>query len=186
MEQKGSRTEANLLAAFAGESQAYAKYEIFAQKARESGMRALAEVFAETAKNERAHAAIWLRLLHGGTLPGNPANLLDAIAGEHFEWAEMYPGFARTARSEGFDAIAYLFDQVAKIEQRHERRYARWADDLKRGLVFSGTGETMWQCTNCGHIAVGAQASSVCPVCGYPQSYFFGTNAAALSSSNPF
>ena len=172
MELKGSRTEANLLAAFAGESQARTKYSIFAEKARASGMRALAEVFTETAENERAHAEIWLRLLRGGAIPENAANLADAAEGEHFEWAKMYPEFAQKAREEGFDHIAYLFDQVAKIEQWHEQRYAQWANDLRDGLVFSKSGDTVWRCANCGHIYVGKSAPQVCPVCGYPQAYF--------------
>lgn len=176
MELQGSRTEANLMAAFAGESQARNKYTFYAAKARENGFRALAEVFQETAENERAHAEIWFTLLHNGAIPDSEPNLQDAAGGEHFEWNEMYPDFARQAREEGFNHIAYLFEQVAKIEQAHENRYLKWADELKNGLVFSKEGDTVWRCANCGHVFVGKEAPAVCPVCSHPQSYFYAVS----------
>ena len=168
---KGSRTEANLMAAFAGESQATNKYTYYASKARKDGYVQIAEIFEETAHNEREHAKMWFKLLHGGI--GNTAdNLADAAAGENYEWTDMYAGFAREAREEGFEAIAKLFDGVAAVEKQHEARYLKLAGNIKDGIVFSKDGDTVWQCINCGHIEIGKNAPGVCPVCAHPQSYF--------------
>lgn len=170
-ELKGSKTEANLLTAFAGESQARNKYSYYAAKAREDGYVQIAEIFEETAGNEKEHAEMWFKLLNGG-MGATPDNLKDAAAGENYEWTDMYAGFAKTAREEGFDYIANLFEGVAKVEQEHERRYLKLADNMERGLVFSRDGDTVWQCINCGHIVIGKKAPAVCPVCAHPQAYF--------------
>ena len=172
MELKGSRTEANLTAAFAGESQARNKYTYYASKARDEGYRHIAQLFTETAENERAHAKIWFKLLHGGSIPDTAANLSDAAAGERYEWTEMYAQFAKEAREEGFDHIAALFEGVAEIEREHEERYRKLLANVEGGLVFSRDGDMVWQCSNCGHIHVGRAAPEVCPVCAHPQAYF--------------
>ena len=172
MELKGSKTEANLLAAFAGESQAYTKYGYYASKAKKDGFVQIGDLFEETARNEKEHAKIWFKLLHGGEMPGTEENLADAAAGENYEWTDMYAGFAETARTEGFDHIAFLFESVAKIEREHEERYRKLLANIQEGIVFSREGDMVWQCSNCGHIVVGQKAPEVCPVCAHPQSYF--------------
>ena len=172
MDLKGTKTEANLLAAFAGESQAYTKYGYYASKAKKDGYVQIGELFEETARNEKEHAKLWFKLLHGGEMPGTERNLTDAAAGENYEWTDMYAGFAETAREEGFDHIAFLFEKVAEIEHGHEERYRRLLKNIEEGIVFSREGDRVWQCSNCGHIVVGKQAPEVCPVCAHPQSYF--------------
>ena len=171
MELKGSRTEANLMAAFAGESQARNKYTYYASKAKKDGYVQIAELFEETANNEKEHAKIWFKLLHGG-IGATPDNLADAAAGENYEWTDMYVTFAREAREEGFDDIAALFDGVAKIEKEHEERYRKLLANIEGGIVFSRDGDMIWECGNCGHVHVGKKAPEVCPVCAHPQSYF--------------
>lgn len=168
---KGSKTEKNLLAAFAGESQAHTKYLYYASKAKKDGYVQIGSLFEETAKNEKEHAKIWFKLLHDG-MPSTPDNLKDAAAGENYEWTDMYAGFAETARAEGFTEIAALFDGVAAIEKEHEERYKKLLANIEDGLVFSKDGDAVWQCSNCGHIVVGKQAPEICPVCAHPQSYF--------------
>ena len=172
MEFKGSRTEANLMAAFAGESQARNKYTYYASKAKKDGYEQIAALFTETAENEKEHAKIWFKLLHDGGIPDTMANLADAVAGEHYEWTDMYATFAREAKEEGFDHIAFLFEEVAKIEKEHEERYRRLLANIEEGIVFSRDGDTIWKCRNCGHIVIGKQAPEVCPVCAHPKSYF--------------
>ena len=169
---KGSKTEKNLLAAFAGESQAHTKYQYYASKAKKDGYVQIGELFAETAKNEKEHAKIWFKLLHDDGMPATTENLKDAAAGENYEWTDMYAGFAKTAREEGFDHIAFLFEEVGKIEKMHEERYRKLLANIEGGLVFSKDGDTVWQCSNCGHIVVGKKAPDICPVCAHPQSYF--------------
>lgn len=172
MELKGSRTEANLMAAFAGESQARNKYTYYASKAKKDGFEQIAEIFLETADNEKEHAKMWFKELHGGEVPSTSENLLDAANGENFEWTDMYKEFAETAREEGFDRIANLFEGVAEIEKHHEERYRTLLSNVDNELVFSKEGEKIWQCRNCGHICIGKNAPEVCPVCSHPQSYF--------------
>ena len=171
MELKGSKTEENLLAAFAGESEARNKYTYFASKARKEGYVQIANIFEETAANEKEHAKIWFKLLKGG-IGTTAENLADAAAGENYEWTDMYATFAKEAREEGFDEIATLFEGVAAIEKEHEERYKKLLENVEKGLVFSKDGDTIWQCSNCGHICIGKQAPEVCPVCAHPQSYF--------------
>ena len=170
-ELKGTKTEANLLTAFAGESQARNKYTYFASKAKKDGYTQIAEIFEETANNEKEHAKIWFKLLHG-QVGDTLQNLKEAADGENYEWTDMYAGFAKTAREEGFDQIANLFEGVAKIEKEHEERYRKLLKNLEEGAVFSKDGDAIWQCRNCGHICVGKKAPEVCPVCAHPQSYF--------------
>ncbi len=172
MELKGSKTEANLQAAFAGESQARNKYTYYASKAKKDGYVQIANIFEETAANEKEHAKMWFKLLHGGAVPSTVENLKDAADGENYEWTDMYAEFARTARDEGFDDIALLFEEVGKIEKEHEERYRKLLANIEGGLVFSREGDCIWQCSNCGHIAVGRQAPEVCSVCAHPQAYF--------------
>ena len=172
MELKGSRTEANLMAAFAGESQARNKYTYYASKAKKDGFEQIAEIFLETANNEKEHAKMWFKELHGGEVPSTSENLLDAANGENFEWTDMYKEFAETAREEGFDRIANLFEGVAEIEKHHEERYRALLSNVDNELVFSKDGDKIWQCRNCGHICIGKSAPKVCPVCSHPQSYF--------------
>ena len=172
MELKGSRTEANLMAAFAGESQARNKYTYYASKAKKDGYVQIAAIFEETANNEKEHAKIWFKLLHGGEMPGTLDNLNDAADGEQYEWTDMYAEFAKVAKEEGFDRIAYLFEAVGKIEKEHEERYRKLLANVEGGLVFSRDEEMIWQCSNCGHIIVGKTAPALCPVCDHPQSYF--------------
>ena len=170
-ELKGSKTEANLMTAFAGESQARNKYTYYASKAKKDGYVQIAAIFEETANNEKEHAKMWFKLLHGG-IGDTVDNLKDAAAGENYEWIDMYAGFAKTAREEGFDHIADLFEGVAKIEKEHEERYLKLVKNLEEGLVFSRDGDVIWQCANCGHIVIGKKAPEVCPVCAHPQAYF--------------
>lgn len=172
MNLKGSRTEANLMAAFAGESQARNKYTYYASKAKKEGYNEIAAVFEETANNEKEHAKIWFKLLHDGEVPGTLANLADAAAGENYEWTDMYAGFAATAKEEGFDRIAALFTMVGDIEKEHEARYREVAKLLEEGKLFARETEQVWICTNCGHIHIGTHAPAKCPVCDHPQGYF--------------
>lgn len=169
---KGTKTEANLMTAFAGESQARNKYTYYASKAKKEGYEQIAALFLETANNEKEHAKIWFKLLHDGAVPSTAENLLDAAEGENYEWTDMYATFAKEAREEGFDHIAYLFEAVGEIEKHHEERYRKLLENVKGGLVFSRDGDMIWQCANCGHIHVGKQAPQVCPVCEHPQAYF--------------
>ena len=172
MEFKGSRTEANLMAAFAGESQARNKYDYYASQAKKDGYVQIAAIFEETAKNEKEHEKMWFKLLHGGKVPTTTQNLNDAADGENFEWTDMYKKFAEEARAEGFEDIARQFEGVAAIEKEHEERYRKLLANIEGGLVFSREGDMIWQCSNCGHIHIGKQAPEVCPVCNHPQSYF--------------
>ncbi|MCR5781190.1 MAG: rubrerythrin family protein [Clostridia bacterium] len=172
MELKGSKTEANLQAAFAGESQAHTKYQYYASKAKKEGYVQIASIFEETSRNEKEHAKIWFKLLHGDEIPATLDNLADAANGENFEWTDMYAGFAATAREEGFTKIACLFEMVGKIEKEHEARYRKLIENIEGGLVFSRDGDTIWQCSNCGHIVIGPKAPGICPVCAHPQAYF--------------
>lgn len=171
-ELKGTKTEANLQAAFAGESQARNKYTYYASKAKKEGFVQIANLFEETANNEKEHAKIWFKLLHGGDIGSTEENLADAAAGENYEWTDMYATFAKEAKEEGFDDIAFLFEQVAKIEKEHEERYLKLLSNVKNDLVFSKDGDAVWQCSNCGHIVIGKKAPDVCPVCAHPQAYF--------------
>lgn len=171
-ELKGSKTEANLLAAFAGECQANTKYRYYASKAKKDGYVQIGQLFEETADNEKEHAKIWFKLLHGGAVPSTEENLKDAAAGENYEWTDMYAQFAREAKEEGFEKIAYLFEAVGAIEKEHEARYRQLLANVENGLVFSREGDKIWQCSNCGHIVIGKEAPEVCPVCAHPQSYF--------------
>ena len=171
-ELKGTKTEANLQAAFAGESQARNKYTYYASKAKKDGYVQISKIFEETANNEKEHAKIWFKLLHGGTMPDTPANLLDAANGENYEWTDMYAGFAVEAREEGFDEIADLFEKVGAIEKMHEERYRQLLANVEGGLVFSRDNDMMWECSNCGHVVIGKQAPELCPVCKHPKSYF--------------
>lgn len=172
MELKGSRTEANLMAAFSGESQARNKYTYYASKAKKDGYVQIAQLFEETANNEKEHAKIWFKLLHGGEMPDTAVNLLDAAEGEKYEWTEMYAEFAEVAKEEGFDHIAFLFSEVAKIEKAHEERYRKLLNNVEGGVVFSKDGDIMWECSNCGHLVFGKNAPELCPVCAHPKSYF--------------
>ena len=169
---KGSKTEENLQTAFAGESQARNKYTYFASKARKEGYVQIAAIFEETAKNEQEHAKIWFKILNGGAIGTTAENLQAAADGENYEWTDMYAGFAVTAREEGFDEIAALFEGVAKIEKEHEERYKKLLSNVQNKLVFSKEGDAVWQCSNCGHIVIGKDAPEVCPICAHPQSYF--------------
>lgn len=172
MELKGTRTEANLMAAFAGETQARTKYSTYAAVARKEGYEQIGALFDETAENEKEHAEIWFKYLHGGEIPNTLANLKDAANGEHFEWTDMYATFAKEAKEEGFDRIASLFEMVAAIEREHEARYQKLIENMEGGLVFSREGDAIWKCRNCGHILVGKKAPELCPVCSHPKSYF--------------
>ena len=171
-ELKGTKTEANLMAAFAGESQARNKYDYFASQAKKDGYEQIAAIFQETALNEKEHAKMWYKLLNGGSVSGTMDNLNEAADGENFEWTDMYLNFAKEAREEGFDEIAEKFEGVAKVEKEHEERYRRLIENIKDGLVFSRDGDRIWQCRNCGHIVIGKCAPEVCPVCDHPRAYF--------------
>ncbi|NLZ18733.1 MAG: rubrerythrin family protein [Bacteroidales bacterium] len=168
----GTKTEKNLQEAFAGESQARNKYTYFASKAKKDGYVQIAALFEETANNEKEHAKIWYKYLHGGQVPDTAANLADAAAGENFEWTDMYARMAREARAEGFDEIAGKFEMVGEIEKHHEERYRKLLKNINDRKVFSKDGSVIWQCSNCGHIVIGRQAPEICPVCDHPQSYF--------------
>ena len=159
------------MAAFAGESQARNKYTYYASKAKKDGYEQIAELFLETADNEREHAKIWFKILHDG-IADTASNLKDAAEGENYEWTDMYVKFAKEAREEGFDKLAVLFEGVAEIEKKHEERFRKLLNNVENGLVFSKDGDTIWQCSNCGYIHIGKKAPDVCPVCGHPQSYF--------------
>lgn len=172
MNLKGSKTEQNLMTAFAGESQARNKYTYYASKAKKEGFNQIGDLFLETANNEKEHAKIWFKLLHDGEIADTMTNLKDAAAGENYEWTDMYAAFAKEAKEEGFDKIAYLFEEVGKIEKEHEERYLKLLSNLDGKLVFSRDGDTIWQCANCGHIHIGKDAPQICPVCNHPQSYF--------------
>ena len=169
---KGSKTEQNLATAFAGESQAHTKYQYYASKAKKDGYVQMANIFEETSRNEKEHAKLWFKYLHGGSVPDTAANLADAAAGENYEWTDMYATFAQVAREEGFDEIAAKFEMVGAIEKAHEERYRRLLNNIEQGVVFSRDGDCVWQCANCGHIVIGKRAPEVCPVCNHPQSYF--------------
>ena len=169
---KGSRTEQNLQAAFAGESMARNKYTYYASKARKDGYEQIAKIFEETAANEKEHAKLWFKLLHGGEIASTLDNLRDAADGDNYEWTDMYERFATEAREEGFAQIAALFAMVAKIEKEHEERYRRLIANIEQGLVFSREGDTVWVCGNCGHVVIGKKAPEACPVCKHPQAYF--------------
>ena len=172
MELKGSRTEANLMTAFAGESQARNKYTYYASKAKKDGYVQIAQIFEETANNEKEHAKIWFKLLHDGGIPTTVENLKDAAEGENYEWTEMYAEFAKVAKEESFDHIAALFEMVAKIEKEHEERYKKLLANIDGGVVFSKDNDIVWICSNCGHIHIGKKAPEICPVCAHPQAYF--------------
>ena len=172
MELKGSKTEKNLMEAFAGESQARNKYTYFASKAKKEGYEQIAAIFEETAQNEKEHAKIWYKLLNGGEVPSTEENLKSAAEGENYEYTDMYVRMAKEAREEGFDHIAFLFEEVGKIEKEHEARYLALLNNVKGDLVFSKDGEKVWKCRNCGHIVIGKEAPDVCPVCQHPKAYF--------------
>ena len=171
MELKGSKTEANLKTAFAGESEARNKYTYYASKAKKDGYVQIAQLFEETANNEKEHAKMWFKLLNGG-IGDTAVNLADAATGENYEWTEMYATFAKEAREEGFDHIANLFEGVAKIEKAHEERYRKLLANVEGKAVFSKDGDAIWECANCGHIHIGKDAPEICPICAHPQSYF--------------
>ena len=172
MNLKGSKTEQNLLAAFAGESQARNKYTYFASKAKKDGYEQIAAIFEETANNEKEHAKMWFKELHGGEVPSTVENLKAAADGENYEWTDMYEEFAKVAEEEGFVAIANKFRGVAAIEKEHENRFRQLLKNVKDEVVFSKDEDKIWICRNCGHVCVGKKAPKVCPVCAHPQSYF--------------
>ena len=169
---KGTKTEANLMTAFAGESQAHTKYLYYASKARKDGYVQIGDLFEETAKNEKEHAKIWFKYLHDGAVPATEQNLLDAASGENYEWTDMYAKMAKDAREEGFAEIATLFDQVAAIEKMHEERYRKLLGNIQNGLVFSRDGDRIWECSNCGLIVIGPKAPELCSVCKHAKAYF--------------
>ncbi len=169
---KGTKTEQNLKKAFAGESEARNKYTFFASQAKKDGFEQIAAIFLETADNEKEHAKMWYKELHGGKVDSTDINLEAAAAGENYEWTDMYKGFAETAREEGFDELADKFEAVAEIEKHHEERYLKLLKNVKEKKVFSKDGDAIWICRNCGHIVVGKEAPEVCPVCAHPQAYF--------------
>ena len=174
MDLKGSKTEKNLMEAFAGESQARNKYTYFASKAKKDGYVQISKIFEETANNEKEHAKIWFKLLNGGSLNDTLKNLKEAADGEHYEWTEMYKKFAEEAREEGFEKIAFLFEEVAKIEKEHEERYKKLYQNIVDNKVFTKDDDlVIWECANCGHVHIGKNAPEQCPVCDHPQSYFF-------------
>ena len=172
MKLKGSKTEQNLMEAFAGESQARNKYDYFASKAKKEGYVQISNIFSETAKNEKEHAKLWFKLLEGGSIKSTEENLLAAATGENFEWTNMYATFAKEAREEGFADIADTLEGVGKIEKHHEERYLALLNNIKAGTVFKKENETVWICTNCGHIHVGNEAIDLCPVCDHAKAYF--------------
>ena len=172
MELKGSKTEKNLMEAFAGESMARNKYTYFASKAKKDGFEQIASIFLETAENEKEHAKLWFKLLEGGNIKDTSENLKAAADGENYEWTDMYDRFAKEAEEEGFSHIAFLFREVGKIEKEHEERYRKLLENVNGELVFSKDGDRIWKCRNCGHIVIGSKAPDVCPVCAHPQSYF--------------
>ena len=169
---KGTKTEANLMAAFAGESQARNKYTYYASKAKKDGYEQIAAIFEETANNEKEHAKLWFKYLHNGDVPTTTVNLKDAADGENYEWTNMYEEFAREAEEEGFTELAIKFRQVGQIEKHHEERYRKLLSNIEDEVVFSKDDEKIWICRNCGHVVIGKKAPGVCPVCNHPQSYF--------------
>ena len=169
---KGTKTEQNLMEAFAGESQARNKYSYYASQAKKDGYVHIAALFEETANNEKEHAKIWFKLLHDGKVPTTEINLADAAAGENYEWTDMYDRMAKEAAEEGFNEIAALFRGVAKIEKEHEERYRKLLANIEGGLVFSRDEDMIWQCSNCGHIIIGKKAPELCPICKHPKDYF--------------
>lgn len=171
-ELKGTKTEKNLQEAFAGESQARNKYTYYASKAKKEGYVQIAKIFEETAANEKEHAEIWFKYLHGGAVPTTTENLADAAEGENYEYTDMYARMAKEAREEGFIEIALKFEMVGKIEKAHEERYLKLLQNVNEGVVFSRDGDTVWQCSNCGHIVIGKKAPELCPVCAHPKAYF--------------
>ena len=171
-ELKGTKTEKNLMEAFAGESQARNKYTYYASKAKKDGYVQIAAIFEETANQEKEHAKLWFKHLQGGAVKGTIENLEDAAAGENFEWTDMYKRMAEEAREEGFIEIAAQMEGVAAIEKLHEERYLKLLNNIKEGIVFSRDGDTIWQCSNCGHVVIGKKAPEMCPVCNHPQAYF--------------
>ena len=171
MNLKGTKTEQNLQTAFAGESQARNKYTFYASQAKKEGFEQIAALFTETANNEKEHAKMWFKLLNGG-IGKTVDNLKDAAAGENYEWTDMYAQMAKDAKEEGFDHLAFLFEEVGKIEREHENRYRKLLANVEGGLVFSRDGDMVWQCSNCGHIVIGKNAPEVCPVCAHPKAYF--------------
>ena len=173
MDLKGSKTEKNLMEAFAGESQARNKYTYFASQAKKDGYVQISKIFEETANNEKEHAKIWFKLLHGGSVGNTIDNLQAAAEGENYEWTDMYARFAKEAKEEGFTEIAFLFEKVALIEKAHEERYKKLLQNITEGIVFEKDEEVVWECANCGHIHIGKNAPDVCPVCAHPKSYFF-------------
>ena len=173
MDLKGSKTEKNLMEAFAGESQARNKYTYFASQAKKDGYVQISKIFEETANNEKEHAKIWFKLLNGGKLSDTLANLEEAANGEKYEWTTMYADFAKEAREEGFEEIALLFENVAKIEKEHEERYRKLFENVKQKIVFEKEEPITWECANCGYTYTGTKAIDTCPVCKHPQSYFF-------------
>ena len=172
MEFKGSKTEANLQAAFAGESQAHTKYQYYASKAKKDGYEQIAALFTETSMNEKEHAKIWFKYLHDGDIPDTLDNLNDAADGENYEWTDMYDGFAKEAEEEGFKEIAAKFRMVGAIEKLHEERYRALIDNIETGRVFSRDGDAIWVCRNCGHVFIGKEPPEICPVCAHPKSFF--------------
>jgi rubrerythrin len=172
MELNGSKTEKNLRAAFAGESQARNKYSYFASQARKEGYSQIADIFEDTANNEKEHAKVWYKLLNGGSVSDTVSNLVAAIGDESYEWTDMYPRFAREAEEEGFADIAFLFMEVSKIEKLHEERYKKLMENIQKGTVFSREEKVTWRCKNCGYVFYGTNAPNICPVCDYPKSYF--------------
>jgi rubrerythrin len=173
MELKGSKTERNLKEAFAGESQARNKYAYFASQAKKDGYVQISNFFNETSDNEKEHAKLWFKALHGGSVPGTVDNLKDGVEGERYEWSEMYAQFAKEAREEGFEELARLFDGVAGVEKVHEERYQNLIDNIDSNKVFKREDpETVWICLNCGHVLKGPNAPELCPVCAHPRAYF--------------
>jgi rubrerythrin len=171
-ELKGTKTEANLKAAFSGESEARTKYDYFASQAKKDGYEQISAIFAETALNEKEHAKMWYKHLVGGGIRDTLWNLNDAAAGENYEWTDMYATFAKEAREEGFDDIAHQFEMVALVEKEHEDRYRTLISNVEGGLVFARSGDVLWQCRNCGHIMLGKEAPDMCPVCDHPKAHF--------------
>ena len=172
MELKGSKTEKNLMTAFAGESQARNKYTYYASKAKKEGFVQIAKIFEETANNEKEHAKLWFKALHDNDIPTTTVNLLDAANGENYEWTDMYATFAKEAKEEGFDKLAFMFEAVGKIEKMHEERYRKLLKNVETNAVFKKAGIVMWECANCGHVVISEKAPEVCPVCNHPQAYF--------------
>ena len=169
---KGTKTEANLMTAFSGESQARTKYTYYASQAKKEGYEQISGLFMETAENEKEHAKMWFKLLHDGAVPKTIENLKDAADGENYEWTDMYATFAKEAREEGLDDIAVMFEYVGKVEKAHEERYRKLLENIEQGLVFKRGDVYMWKCRNCGYIHVGKEAPQVCPTCKHPQAYF--------------